>query len=62
MQAHAYDDIEEKGVTANTSTKPNEKCHGPLKDAFALQTNFKDVAPQVNNCTFVLQVLIQPLM
>ncbi len=36
-----------KGVTQNYNTKPNEKMHGPLKDAYQLRTNFKEVAEQV---------------
>ncbi|KAK0464016.1 hypothetical protein IW261DRAFT_1427519 [Armillaria novae-zelandiae] len=40
-----YEDLS-KGVTLNYNTKPNEKMHGPLKDAYQLQTNFKDVAEQ----------------
>lgn len=49
-------DIEAKGVTRNYSTKPNEKCHGPLKEAYQQRTNFKDVAPQV--CLSFLLFLI----
>ncbi|TFK39111.1 hypothetical protein BDQ12DRAFT_698231 [Crucibulum laeve] len=45
---HAFlGDIIQKGVTANMSTKPNEKCHGPLKLAYLLMTNFKHVGPQI---------------
>lgn len=47
MMAHLFDDIEAKGVTRNYNTKPNEKMHGPLKDIYLLQTNFRDVAEQV---------------
>ncbi|KAK0492483.1 hypothetical protein EDD18DRAFT_1108873 [Armillaria luteobubalina] len=36
-----------RGVTRNYNTKPNEKMHGPLKDAYQLRTNFKDVAEQI---------------
>ncbi|KAK0184967.1 hypothetical protein F5146DRAFT_1125354 [Armillaria mellea] len=43
---HMVDDILQKGVTLNYNTKPNEKMHGPLKDAYQLHTNFKDVAEQ----------------
>ncbi|PBK81833.1 hypothetical protein ARMGADRAFT_1048756 [Armillaria gallica] len=43
---HMVDDILQKGVTLNYNTKPNEKMHGPLKDAYQLRTNFKDVAEQ----------------
>ncbi|KAK0437439.1 uncharacterized protein EV420DRAFT_1669760 [Desarmillaria tabescens] len=33
---HVVDDILQKGVTLNYNTKPNEKMHGPLKDAYQL--------------------------
>ncbi|KIN98821.1 hypothetical protein M404DRAFT_966485 [Pisolithus tinctorius Marx 270] len=46
---HMFDDIEAKGVTHNFNTKPNEKMHGPLKEAYQKQTNFKDVAQQILN-------------
>ncbi|KAK0213712.1 hypothetical protein IW262DRAFT_1467055 [Armillaria fumosa] len=44
---HMVDDILRKGVTLNYNMKPNEKMHGPLKDAYQLQTNFKDIAEQI---------------
>ncbi|KAK0209572.1 hypothetical protein IW262DRAFT_1468837 [Armillaria fumosa] len=44
---HMVDDILRKGVMLNYNTKPNEKMHGPLKDAYQLRTNFKDVAEQI---------------
>ncbi|KAK0435646.1 hypothetical protein EV421DRAFT_1892516 [Armillaria borealis] len=44
---HMVNDILEKGVTLNYNTKPNEKMHGPLKDAYQMRTNFKDVAEQI---------------
>ncbi|KAI6157711.1 hypothetical protein BKA82DRAFT_131015 [Pisolithus tinctorius] len=44
---HVFDDIEAKGVTRNFNTKPNEKMHGPLKEAYQKQTNFKNVAQQI---------------
>jgi hypothetical protein len=44
---HLFDDIEAKGVTANITTKHNEKMHRPLKTAYQWHTNFKDVADQV---------------
>ncbi|KAK0219165.1 hypothetical protein IW262DRAFT_1462797 [Armillaria fumosa] len=33
---HMVDDILAKGVTLNYNTKPNEKMHGPLKDAYQM--------------------------
>lgn len=47
LSAHLFDDIEAKGVTRNYNTKPNEKMHGPLKDAYQDRTNFKNFAEQV---------------
>jgi hypothetical protein len=47
LHQHLFDDIEAKGVTTNTSTKPNEKMHGPLKKVYQLHMNFKNVASQV---------------
>ncbi|KAH8991781.1 hypothetical protein EDB86DRAFT_3065116 [Lactarius hatsudake] len=44
---HSFDNIEAKGASRNYNTKPNEKLHGPLKKAYARQTNFKNVAPQI---------------
>lgn len=44
---HLFDDIEAKGVTANTDTRTFEKKHGPIRDIYQNQTNFKNVAPQV---------------
>ncbi|KAK0235513.1 hypothetical protein EDD85DRAFT_792333 [Armillaria nabsnona] len=40
---HLVDDIMAKGVMQNYNTKPNEKMHGPLKDAYQLRTNFKEI-------------------
>ncbi|KAG1738055.1 hypothetical protein EDD22DRAFT_982336 [Suillus occidentalis] len=39
LSAHLFDDIEAKG--------PNEKMHGPLKDAYQDHTNFKNFAEQI---------------
>ncbi|KAG1761725.1 hypothetical protein EDD22DRAFT_619601 [Suillus occidentalis] len=47
LSAHLFDDIEAKGVSRNYSTKPNEKMHGPLKDAYQDRTNFKNFAEQI---------------
>lgn len=48
LPQHIFDDVRGKGATRNYNTKPNEKLHGPLKDAYRDQTNFKDVATQVS--------------
>lgn len=61
LPKHVFDDIMGKGVTRNYNTKPNEKLHGPLKNAYRDQTNFKDVAPQVF-IRFFSFVLIQVKM
>lgn len=45
---HAFDDITRKGVTRNSNTKPNEKMHGPIRQAYLLMTNFRDVGEQVS--------------
>ncbi|KAG1843288.1 hypothetical protein DFJ58DRAFT_717813 [Suillus subalutaceus] len=47
MTTHLFDDIEAKGVTRNYNTKPSEQMHGPLKDWYQQQTNFKDFAEQI---------------
>jgi len=44
---HSFDDIKAKGASRNYNTKPNEKLHGPLKKAYARQSNFKNVVSQV---------------
>ncbi|KAH9910296.1 uncharacterized protein BXZ73DRAFT_58728, partial [Epithele typhae] len=46
-QQHAPDDILQKGVTLNTTSKPFEKSHGVLKDIFEQRTNFKNVEEQI---------------
>ncbi|KAG2345160.1 hypothetical protein BDR05DRAFT_975302 [Suillus weaverae] len=45
--AHLFNDIEAKGATFNTNTKPNEKCHGPIRWIYLRRTNFKNIAEQV---------------
>ncbi|KAG1839402.1 hypothetical protein DFJ58DRAFT_845711 [Suillus subalutaceus] len=47
MIIHIFDDIEAKGATRNYNAKPNEQMHGPLKNSYQRQTNFKDFAEQV---------------
>ncbi|KAJ7243981.1 hypothetical protein C8J57DRAFT_1452331 [Mycena rebaudengoi] len=44
---HVFDDIEDKGVTRNFGTKPDEAMHGATRDIYLRQTNFRDVAPQI---------------
>ncbi|KAG2090891.1 uncharacterized protein F5147DRAFT_764362 [Suillus discolor] len=45
--SHLFDDILAKGTTQNYNTKPNEKMHGPVRDIYRNQTNFKDIATQI---------------
>jgi len=47
MTTHLFDDIEAKGATRNYNTKPNEQMHGPLKDSYQNQTNFRNFTEQV---------------
>ncbi|KIK90456.1 hypothetical protein PAXRUDRAFT_14345 [Paxillus rubicundulus Ve08.2h10] len=44
---HVTCDIHSKGVARNYSARPNEKMHGPLKDAYQDRSNGKDVAGQI---------------
>ncbi|KAI6005210.1 hypothetical protein F5J12DRAFT_905946 [Pisolithus orientalis] len=44
---HVMQDIQNKGAARNYSTRPNEKMHGSLKDAYQDCSNGKDVAVQV---------------
>ncbi|KAG1796452.1 uncharacterized protein HD556DRAFT_1431467 [Suillus plorans] len=44
---HATRGIRMKGAVHNYSTRPNEKLHGPLKEAYERQSNGKDVADQI---------------
>ncbi|KAF7967708.1 hypothetical protein HWV62_33335 [Athelia sp. TMB] len=47
LPKHIFDDVVGKGATRNYNTKPNEKLHGPLKNAYRDRTNFKNVAQQI---------------
>ncbi|KAI6027155.1 hypothetical protein EDC04DRAFT_2605916 [Pisolithus marmoratus] len=44
---HVTRDIRSKGAICNYSARPNEKMHGPLKDAYQDRSNGKDVAGQI---------------
>ena len=44
---HVVHDIRIKGVARNYSTRPNEKMHSALKDAYADRSNGKDIEKQV---------------
>jgi hypothetical protein len=45
--SHVFDNILDKGITLNYSTKLFERLHGPLKTWYRLKTNFKNIASQV---------------
>ncbi|KIK25721.1 hypothetical protein PISMIDRAFT_9458 [Pisolithus microcarpus 441] len=45
---HVARDIRSKGVVRNYSARPNEKMHGPLKDAYQDRSNGKNIAGQVH--------------
>ncbi|KAL0059305.1 hypothetical protein AAF712_013953 [Marasmius tenuissimus] len=45
--SHLFDDILQKGVLRNFSTRLFEKKHGPLRDIYHRRTNFKNIAPQI---------------
>ncbi|KAG1836159.1 hypothetical protein F4604DRAFT_2008209 [Suillus subluteus] len=47
MTTHIFDDIEAKGATRNYNIKLYEQMHGPLKDWYLNQTNFKNIAEQI---------------
>ncbi|KAI0086723.1 hypothetical protein BDY19DRAFT_959866, partial [Irpex rosettiformis] len=44
---HAPRDIIMKGVLSNMDTKPNEQLNGPMRKAYQLRTNFKNVEGQL---------------
>ncbi|KAG1801929.1 uncharacterized protein BJ212DRAFT_1286168, partial [Suillus subaureus] len=48
---HIFSDIRAKGAAQNFSMWPNEKHLGPIKRAYKLQTNGKDIANQVHLTT-----------
>ncbi|KAG2145011.1 hypothetical protein BD769DRAFT_1625525 [Suillus cothurnatus] len=57
---HIFSDIRAKGAARNFSTWSNEKHHGPIKRAYKLQTNGKDITNQIlrfDHTTFVSVVL-----
>ncbi|KAK1215699.1 hypothetical protein PQX77_021704 [Marasmius sp. AFHP31] len=59
---HAFDDIINKGVARNYTTKINENMHGPLKKSYQLQSNFRDFAPQIlrlDHCAYVASIINQ---
>jgi hypothetical protein len=47
MHVHAFNDILSKGILLVYDSMVNEPLHGPLKDSYLLQSNFKEIAEQV---------------
>ncbi|EKM75949.1 hypothetical protein AGABI1DRAFT_45660 [Agaricus bisporus var. burnettii JB137-S8] len=47
LRQHLFDDIVNKGVARNFSTKPNERMHGPIRKSYHRRTNFKNFGDQV---------------
>jgi hypothetical protein len=45
---HLFDDIVEKGVTRNYTSKTFEKMHGPVKESYKWRSNYKNVGSQVS--------------
>ncbi|KAI5996963.1 hypothetical protein EDD15DRAFT_2528643 [Pisolithus albus] len=47
LAKHAFQDIIEKGVARNYSTRPNESHHRPIRKYYLRQTNRKDMPEQI---------------
>ncbi|KAH7917227.1 hypothetical protein BV22DRAFT_974760, partial [Leucogyrophana mollusca] len=47
LSKHGFQDVRLKGVSRGYSTRPNEKQHEPLKKAYVIQTNGKEIAVQI---------------
>lgn len=47
LRSHLFDTIEDKGVCRNSSTKPNEGMHRPIRASYLRRTNFKNFGEQV---------------
>ncbi|KAG1819402.1 hypothetical protein DFJ58DRAFT_720208 [Suillus subalutaceus] len=54
---HIFSDIRAKGAARNFSTRPNEKHHGPIKRAYKLQTNGKDIANQSSATASIISMM-----
>jgi hypothetical protein len=48
FQIHLFGDIIAKGVTRNYNTKISESFHGPIRQDYVSDTNFRDVDEQVS--------------
>ncbi|KAF8157464.1 hypothetical protein K438DRAFT_1910064 [Mycena galopus ATCC 62051] len=44
---HVFDDIRRKGVSRNFGAKIDEVVHGPVRQTYQRQTNFKNIATQI---------------
>ncbi|KAL0564668.1 hypothetical protein V5O48_017376 [Marasmius crinis-equi] len=53
---HLFDDIQNKGVLRNYSTRLFEKQHGTLRNIYHQRTNFKNIAPQILNVQHQLDI------
>ncbi|KAF8136183.1 hypothetical protein EV363DRAFT_1395325 [Boletus edulis] len=49
LAKHVPEDIRQKGAVRNFSTRPNEKQHGPIRQAYLRQTNRKEASKQIWN-------------
>ncbi|KAF9459908.1 hypothetical protein BDZ94DRAFT_1267182 [Collybia nuda] len=47
LRQHLFDNIEDKGASRNSSTKINEKMHGPLKTSYHDRSNLKNFGEQI---------------
>lgn len=52
-QTHAARDIRLKGAINNMDTKQNEKLNGAMRNAYHLQTNFRNVEAQVCSLSYI---------
>lgn len=57
LRLHLFQNIQDKGVARNFSTKPNEKMHGPLKFSYLHRSNFKNFGDQVSFNTTIADYL-----
>jgi vacuolar-type H+-ATPase subunit I/STV1 len=55
LRQHLFSNIEDKGVSRNSSTKPNERMHGPVKNSYLHRSNFKNYGDQVCCCIIHMQ-------
>jgi hypothetical protein len=58
MWTHAFDEIIMKGATRNSTTQPSEQMHRLVRDTYHSRTNFKNIAPQVFELDFRLEIYL----